>query len=847
MLTLLTLPALPAAAQMPAYAPRESVTVIPGAQYRAGGLHRAFFGTRYRALWTTPIRVPLLDLKQFAGGLKPVRKGGGQQTHSLRLQGADGRLYQFRSVSKDPRAVLPPELRDTWAAGILQDQMSSAHPAGPAVVPPLLAAGGVLHTDPLLVQMPDDPALGEFRAEFAGLLGFIEVRPTTLAEEESNIGGASKIVSTADLFKQLDDEPAVRVDDRAFLRARLMDVFMGDWDRHDTQWRWALVDSGGPARWMPIPLDRDQVFVRFDGFLLWQARRTVPQLLNFGPEYGEIIGATWNGRDLDRRLLTGLERSVWDSTAAALKAKLTDAAIADAVAHLPPEFRPLDASRLEHALKVRRDHLGEMKDKYYTLLAHQVDIYATDKADEARVVREGDGTTLVTVAYKGQEYFQRRFTPRETQEVRIFLQGGDDHLSVEGPGRGSPLVRVIGGGGDDQFSVSRSSGIHLYDDRGQNQAQGAGINRKPWRWKPDSLKPDELPPRDWGNNTFALLSASYGYDVQAVVGYGGHTEWYGFRRVPYSTRLDYKLEVATGKLPGGRVTLGLTRQFENSKGFYALEGAGSNIEVLRWYGFGNETVANPVVAFNRVNANQLSGGIKLGFRWGKLNRNEVSVGPLVRWSNTNLEEKHNAVRFIGVDRPYGVGRFGMVGLRGKLTLEGRDHPHFASKGGSLSLQAAGYPAVWDAEEGVGRIEAEGSFALAPGGKWRPSLNFMAGGVKTWGKLPYFIAPTLGGIHTLRGYRPDRFAGDASLYGSAELRLPLFRAKFILPGEQGVFGFVDGGRVYFRGKSSDTWHSSVGGGVWFSFLTRDNVLYAGVGAPSKGKEGARLVLGIGFPY
>ncbi|HEV8612983.1 MAG TPA: hypothetical protein VGQ73_05700, partial [Gemmatimonadales bacterium] len=492
---LAALPALPAlaVAQAPAYAPRESVTVVPGAQYRAGGLHRFFFGTRYRGLWTTPIRVPVLDLKQFAGGLKPTRKGGGEQTHSLRLQGADGRLYQFRSVSKDPRAILPPELRDTWAGDILQDQMSSAHPAGPAVVPPLLEAGGVLHTDPILVQMPNDPALGEFRAEFAGLLGFIEVRPTTLAEEESAIGGASKIVSTADLFKQLDDDPAVRVDARAFLRARLMDVFMGDWDRHDSQWRWALVDSGGPPRWMPIPLDRDQVFVRFDGFLLWEVRRTVPQLLNFGPEYNDLTGATWNGRDLDRRLLTGLERPVWDSVAAALKAKLTDSAIANAVQHLPPEFRPREAPRLERALKARRDHLDWMEDRYYRLLAHQVDVYATDKTDAARVSREADGTTLVTLASKSQEYFQRRFHPGETQEVRIFLQGGDDQLVVEGGGRGSPVVRIVGGGGDDRFSVRRGSGIHLYDERGENHAAGAGINRKRWTWKPDSLKPNELP------------------------------------------------------------------------------------------------------------------------------------------------------------------------------------------------------------------------------------------------------------------------------------------------------------------------------------------------------------------
>ena len=76
----------------------DSVVITPGAQYRAGGLHRFFFGTRYRALWTTPIKVPVLDLAHYAGGLKPTRKGGGQQTRSLRFTGGDGREYAFRSV-----------------------------------------------------------------------------------------------------------------------------------------------------------------------------------------------------------------------------------------------------------------------------------------------------------------------------------------------------------------------------------------------------------------------------------------------------------------------------------------------------------------------------------------------------------------------------------------------------------------------------------------------------------------------------------------------------------------------------------------------------------------------------
>src|SRR3989442_9352181 len=77
-------------------------TVVAGPGYGAGWLHRLLLGSHYRNLWTTPIAVDELDLARFAGGLTPQRCGGQRQTKSLRFSGADGQVYAFRSVDKDP-------------------------------------------------------------------------------------------------------------------------------------------------------------------------------------------------------------------------------------------------------------------------------------------------------------------------------------------------------------------------------------------------------------------------------------------------------------------------------------------------------------------------------------------------------------------------------------------------------------------------------------------------------------------------------------------------------------------------------------------------------------------------
>ncbi len=78
-------------------------------------------------------------------------------------------------------------------------------------------------------------------------------------------------------------------------------------------------------------------------------------------------------------------------------------------------------------------------------------------------------------------------------------------------------------------------------------------------------------------------------------------------------------------------------------------------------------------------------------------------------------------------------------------------------------------------------------------------------------------------------------------------MPISRLTIIIPGQQGIFGFGDAGRVYLKGESSDRMHSAVGGGIWMSFLNRDNVLFVGMGKPTKDKEGSRVVAGFGFPF
>jgi len=45
----------------------------------------------------------------------------------------------------------------------------------------------------------------------------------------------------------------------------------------------------------------------------------------------------------------------------------------------------------------------------------------------------------------------------------------------------------------------------------------------------------------------------------------------------------------------------------------------------------------------------------------------------------------------------------------------------------------------------------------------------------------------------------------------------------VPGELGLFGLTDVGRVWLAGESSSLWHKTFGGGLWFAYLNRRNTV------------------------
>jgi hypothetical protein len=794
-----------------------------------------FIGSGYRDVWMAPVSVEVLDLAREAGGLRPVARVGGMETQVLALAGADGRSYSFRGLVKDASHVLDnvdPLLKDSPVVRkIIDDLMSAQHPASDLVARGILDPVGIPCPAWRLVVMPDDPALGAFRSDFKDVVGVFAEYPQPAKGAVPGFMGATEIIDHLKLYERLEAGKGDAVDTRALLRARLADIFMGDWDRHRKQWRWAKLP--GSALWTPLPEDRDQAFSRYDGYVLDRTRGRDPRFQELGPHYAGIGGLTFNGWDQDRRLLAGFTREDFVEAAKELQARLTDTAIEAAARRMPPEWYAIDGARLAKDLRARREGLPAVAEEFYLHLAKKVDVYLTHRSERIDAVRTPGGDMEVSVrstpgsGQPGATTYHRVFHGSETDEVRFYALGGDDFMSLSGGKRG-PRVRMVGGKGDDTLDASGSGKAKLSDSDGRNRALVADLDDHPYHAPPPPKNAPWIPQRDFTRETWGTPLAAYNADLGVFLGYAIQHQRYDFRQSPYASSHRVSGGWAFGQ-EGGRVDyLGDFRR-ENRGSYFSLHGYASGIEVLRFYGFGNETEAPESQDFSKVHATQyvVYPALRVPFagKW------QLSVGPALKYTS-NEQDRDELINTVN---PYGSGDYGALAVHGILSWDGRDSAVLPRRGGFAAVRGTYFPEAWDVESAFGQVNGNVNAYLPLGG--RVTLALRGGGKKVFGTYPYMEAAALGqgGLgagaleepeNTLRGYRARRFTGDSSAYGNADLRLRISSMNILVPGVWGLTAFGDAGRVWYEGESSDKWHTGVGGGLWFCWLT--NRLSASVG-------------------
>ncbi|HUQ83569.1 MAG TPA: BamA/TamA family outer membrane protein, partial [Gemmatimonadaceae bacterium] len=438
----------------------------------------------------------------------------------------------------------------------------------------------------------------------------------------------------------------------------------------------------------------------------------------------------------------------------------------------------------------------------------------------------------------------RRFNASETKEVRVYLHDGDDAAVVRGEVPSGLTVRLVGGNGTNQLVDSSRVGAghvaRLYDvglttgvSYGPKSLRDTLFNRRPAVNDTGSY---EAAPRDFGARLAPTAGLSGGDGLGIVPRLGVRWIRYGFRKYPYATLVEGRAEYSSS-VDGYRLTLFGDRRLADTRMHFSATGRMSDFEAINFHGFGNETEAEPE-DFYRVRQRQWMFAPAVAVALGR-RESDLTLGPVVQYSTVDS----SADRFISQARPYGFGTFGQAGLRLGLRYDTRDNKNFAKRGFLVDMNGGTYPAMWDVESAFSQLSGSATTFFELPVPTHPILALRGGGRKVWGDAPFHEAAYIGGCGTLCSMDAQRYAGDASIYGTSELRVPVARVRFPIPINIGLLGFVDAGRVYLDGESPGGWHTVTGGGAWFGVIDEAT----GFSVTFTNSREKRVMIGTGLKF
>jgi hypothetical protein len=846
---------------IPAFAQKvttgDSIIVVMGPEYdKVSSLHRFWLGESYRKIWATPVKVRVIDLQKEHGGFKIVKLGGGMQTRSLRLEDPTGKEWALRTIQKYPEQGLPKSLRPTIAKDIVQDQVSTNHPFAALIVPPLAEALDLAHSKPEIVYVGDDPVLGEYRKDFANAAYLLE--PRSPFEEETD--------NTLKVQRKIQEDNDTRANQKLTLRARLLDFVLGDWDRHEDNWRWLPQKEKGETTYIPVPRDRDKVFYKTSGVFPWILNHQwlKSHLQPYSETIRDVNHWNFNERYFDRYFLNELSEHDWKDEIKYVQNKLQPELINNAFRQMPDTIFKLSGGELIKFFNSRRTKLDTLALQYYKFLSINVDIPASDKKEFFDVNNLENGNVEVTVSNinkegnKGRKVYHRIFDPAVTKEIRLYGMAGEDVFSVSGKGNSDIKVRMVGGDDADKFEIAKEvyNKPYVYDRSDEKNEFPSGSDAR-LRLAKDTLV------NKFDGNAFLydrsgpLFSLNYNIDQGFQIGAGYIYETQAFRKKPFGAKHEFWANYTTGRKS---FILDYRGEFKKAVGGNDLIVHGNMLgpnNLSNFFGIGNNTKYLKLddddeelldredgISYYRNRYNYLNADVKLSRSLSK--HLIIEGGILASWYTSTVsgnEERFfndfNALfpeQEIFSDKYYG-------GFVAGWTYDRRDNISIPKKGLYWKTQFIAQQRLDKTNDRYGSVTTEFRFYLNPSNSGLVIANRIGAGTVI-GKPTFFQRMQIGGVNSLRGFNSRRFTGTTMAYHNLDLRLKLFNfTSYLVPGTVGMIGFHDTGRVWEKGESSARWHHGYGGGL---YVIPGEVLLiqAAVGFS---REATMLYISIGFNF
>lgn len=807
-------------------------------------------GTLYTDLYRTPIEVPTLDLS--AGeDLTPIKIGGGQQTISVRLKNERDQEYVIRSLQKRPTKLLSRKLRISFIEDFIEYYFTSAHPFAAVSVPVIEESLGLYHTNPGLYYIPTQKQLAPYNDEIGNQLVLFRERADDNWESSISLGRSKNIISTSDMREDLL-ENKLRVDATYYLKNRLMDLTLGDWDRHSDQWRWARGSENEGAHvdtYFPVGRDRDQAMSNFDGLLMKILRFYDPSFKPMRPFDDKITRSEvrWQGysaSSLDDILLSGLDKDQWQDIADEMQADLSRDIIEDAINRMPQEISNEKKQLWTNTLWRRFESLDQTTDHFYDEFHKDPVFYASNLKDSIFIHFHKKDTGRITIKSQNEDEewimkVDRNIIYDDVGVLRIHALEGDDVI-VLNKSWTKPKIIILGGYGNDQYvnHGKRSPKNIKIIEQEENEQEDAFPQLR--ISTTDQKSVDQIPRRA-ALPSYSTINPSFEVndDDGVFLGLSGKYHINRFKKeIIHSAKVTFATERQSSQIQYG---LQVNNALRKATSFLEINLDGPRYE-SNFYGMGNESTYDPSLNESYYYLRRQLQTIHTGLQWSLGPIGQLSTGLYGERIMLQQVEGRYINEFITDKSKRGPNHF--LGFYVDIDYSNFNSNLKTTDGVKLGINITGKKGL-DNQKNHIILNPYYHLYKSIGRQKRLIYSTKIQYQGILGDYFFFQAPAMGGSDYLRGYRRERFRGKAIIAHNNNLHLKLVDrvSSEFFPAGLGITASFDYGRAWLQDEKSTKWHSNWGAGIWISPLNAFIIS----GSVFKSPETTELRIKLGWQF
>ena len=811
----------------------DSVSIYEGKFKEHGALYNWMWGEHYRSLYYIPVNAQKIDLKTWSGGLTLVEHV--PNLYGLLLQNNQKQYYLLKVLglptsfveSSFFRKVYDRDLyKNTYLGDFIQEAATIENPFGFVISDNLAQKLNLNASKIRLYQVSansSDMRLDSIpiNNKLASVYRFPDLE-------------SLNIITQADSLLNNIHYDRGQLNKEVYLRTRLFDMLIGDWNKIPENWGWLSPKDSLKASYTPIVLDRSHAFTKVDGVFF---KRLLGMLglgfiKNYDGKKPNVSKINKLGYPLDMALTADCTEEDWLKQAQYIQNILTDSILAETFSLLPQELQIDDFEIILEDIKSRRSFLDKMATEYYRYLQKTPILVAND--DDIQIETKYNKDLQVRFFNKetGELVFDKTYDKHITKEIWLYTLGDESDIVLDKKSKAIPLS-LIDQKGTNNYTIHSAAKTRIYAPQSTNE-------------KLDSLKDVKVILTEnsksldydyqkykytkFGITPIGVYDSDLGLNIGTSVSY----TIYGFRRKPFTSQHQLSYNYSTGFTYQGIYPI-----FDSNSSFHILAFASNTKSFYNFFGMGNETdsFSGKKKNYNRVHFDKYF--ITPSFNHKLDPYQEVSVAASFEiYKVKNPDDRNRYINVVYDDDSDIFKTKNYLELELTYSFE-KKMSNFLSKlsitfnpGWIINVKTPGYNVPYAALNVGLNLKLANRLTLA---------TLLKGKALFSNKYEFYQAATT----DLRGFRDNRFVGKQSFYEYTDLRLDMGRLENpFTPIDYGLFIGADHGRVWYPDEDSRKWYASFGGGFWLTVFKQVTTKFSYF-ASNKHENRFMFELGLSF--